>query len=110
MLTLILGAPTRRDQNTQMDHHGLQCDDGDELASGAAVGGAGREGKAFSLLNCWDVGVAARGNCGADGGPYLAGQDVSLEIESTHAQLVIELFNGRVIYKTLCLPCSPRMY
>jgi hypothetical protein len=32
----------------------MQCDDRDESARGAAVGGAGCESKAFLVLKCWD--------------------------------------------------------
>jgi hypothetical protein len=45
------GAPTRLDQDTQMDHHDLQRHYRSELARGSAVGGARREGQAVPVLN-----------------------------------------------------------
>ncbi|KAL5450803.1 ADP-ribosylation factor-like protein 2, variant 3 [Paraphaeosphaeria minitans] len=44
------GTRARRHQDAQMDHHGLQRHDGHEPARRAAVGGAGREEPAVSVL------------------------------------------------------------
>lgn len=44
------GARLGLDQDPQVDHHGVQRHDGAQPARGAAVGGAGREKPAVSLL------------------------------------------------------------
>lgn len=44
-----------------MAHYGLQCHDGDELAGGPGVGGAGCKGAAVLVLMLVDMHRGARG-------------------------------------------------
>jgi hypothetical protein len=48
-----------------VDHHGMQCDDGHELAGGPPVGGTGCKGTTFLVLMAQSLVqrcMAARGN------------------------------------------------